>query len=44
MATRSIQYNKLENQIKIMQGDVKTISSVLGNEKHDIVTCNPPYF
>lgn len=44
MAMRSVQYNKLENQIKIMQGDVKTISSVLGIEKHDIVTCNPPYF
>lgn len=44
MAERSILYNKLEEQISIIQGDVKTISSELGIEKHDVVTCNPPYF
>lgn len=44
MAQRSVQYNKLEEQIEIMQGDVKTIASVLGAEKYDVVTCNPPYF
>ncbi|MGE7921014.1 tRNA1(Val) (adenine(37)-N6)-methyltransferase [Viridibacillus sp. NPDC093762] len=44
MAQRSVHYNKLELQIDIMQGDVKTIASVLGAEKYDVVTCNPPYF
>lgn len=44
MAQRSVHYNKLEQQIEIMQGDVKTIASVLGAEKYDVVTCNPPYF
>ncbi|MGE7925262.1 tRNA1(Val) (adenine(37)-N6)-methyltransferase [Viridibacillus arvi] len=44
MAKRSVHYNKLELQIEIMQGDVKTIASVLGAEKYDVVTCNPPYF
>ncbi|MGE7624278.1 tRNA1(Val) (adenine(37)-N6)-methyltransferase [Viridibacillus sp. NPDC096237] len=44
MARRSVHYNKLEEQIEIMQGDVKTIASVLGAERYDVVTCNPPYF
>lgn len=44
MAKRSVQYNQLQEQITIMQGDVRTISPVLGVEKYDVVTCNPPYF
>lgn len=44
MATRSVAYNELQQQIDIILGDVKTIAPVLGIEKHDIVTCNPPYF
>lgn len=44
MAKRSVQYNQLQEQITIMQGDVRTIPDVLGIEKYDVVTCNPPYF
>ncbi|MBK3496939.1 tRNA1(Val) (adenine(37)-N6)-methyltransferase [Viridibacillus sp. YIM B01967] len=44
MAQRSVRYNELEEQIHITQGDVKTIASILGVEKYDVVTCNPPYF
>lgn len=44
MATRSIHYNELESQITIQQGDVRGIAKVLGSEKYDMVTCNPPYF
>ena len=44
MATRSIQYNKLENQIDMLLGDVKEAPDLLGVEKYDAVTCNPPYF
>lgn len=44
MAVRSIQYNGLGSQIQMIQGDVKEIPSVLGIEKFDCVTCNPPYF
>jgi len=44
MAERSVRYNKLEDQITIIQGDVRTISPQLGVEKYDVVTCNPPYF
>ena len=44
MAKRSVQYNKLEEQIAIKQGDVKGIATEIGSEKYDVVTCNPPYF
>lgn len=44
MATRSVQYNNLPEQISIIQGDVKGIATQIGSEKYDVVTCNPPYF
>ncbi|BDH59912.1 methyltransferase [Lysinibacillus sp. PLM2] len=44
MALRSVQYNHLEEQITMINGDVKDIPSRLGIEKYDAVTCNPPYF
>lgn len=44
MAKRSVEYNNLQGQIEVIQGDVKAIPKVLGFEKHDAVTCNPPYF
>jgi tRNA1(Val) A37 N6-methylase TrmN6 len=44
MAIRSINYNGLENQITMIHGDLKDAPSVLGYEKHSVVTCNPPYF
>lgn len=44
MASRSVAYNKLEEQIDIRLGDVKVAPETLGVEKFDAVTCNPPYF
>lgn len=44
MASRSVAYNKLENQITMVLGDVKEAPELLGVEKYDTVTCNPPYF
>ncbi|MDN7229358.1 tRNA1(Val) (adenine(37)-N6)-methyltransferase [Planococcus sp. N064] len=44
MAQRSVEYNGLEEQIHIIEGDVKEIPARLGIEKYDVVTCNPPYF
>ena len=44
MATRSITYNKLDDQINMVLGDVKAAPEMLGVEKYDAVTCNPPYF
>lgn len=44
MARRSIEFNGLEGQIDVIEGDVKGIPAQLGYEKFDTVTCNPPYF
>ncbi|GKV57828.1 hypothetical protein NCCP2222_37750 [Sporosarcina sp. NCCP-2222] len=44
MAKRSIAYNQLENQIEILQNNVIGIADVIGYEKYDTITCNPPYF
>lgn len=44
MATRSVTYNELTEQITILEGDVKIVPKQLGFEKYDVVTCNPPYF
>ena len=44
MAERSIHYNQLDEQIRMVLGDVKEIPTQLGIEKYDVVTCNPPYF
>lgn len=44
MAERSIRYNKLDDQINMVLGDVKEAPTTLGVEKYDVVTCNPPYF
>lgn len=44
MAERSIRYNQLDEQIRMVLGDVKEIPAQLGIEKYDVVTCNPPYF
>lgn len=44
MATRSIQFNNLSDQIEMCHLDLKQAPALLGIEKTDIVTCNPPYF
>ncbi|OMP66852.1 tRNA1(Val) (adenine(37)-N6)-methyltransferase [Domibacillus epiphyticus] len=44
MAVRSIRYNKLDQQITMVNGDLKDAPLMLGQEKHTLVTCNPPYF
>ncbi|MDF2947903.1 MAG: hypothetical protein K0S51_2582 [Bacillales bacterium] len=44
MAKRSIMFNKLDNQIEMIHGDLKDMPRTLGKGKYDLVTCNPPYF
>ncbi|OLN21302.1 SAM-dependent methyltransferase [Domibacillus antri] len=44
MAVRSIRYNELNKQIVMINGDLKDAPELLGQEKHTLVTCNPPYF
>lgn len=44
MATRSVTLNKLDEQITILQGDLKEHHTALNQSYYDVVTCNPPYF
>ena len=44
MACRSVDYNRLSEQIKMIHGDLKDIAKIIGHSKYDVVTCNPPYF
>ncbi|WP_028400988.1 tRNA1(Val) (adenine(37)-N6)-methyltransferase [Ectobacillus panaciterrae] len=44
MGVRSVQYNELEEQIRLIHGDLKDMPKILGYNKFDVVTCNPPYF
>ena len=43
MARRSISYNHLEEEIRIVTGDVREASAIFGRASFDVVTCNPPY-
>lgn len=44
MARRSVNLNNLDDQITILNKDIKDIYKVVGTNHFDIVTCNPPYF
>lgn len=43
MAIRSVRMNSLEEQITIVQGDLKNIHQAVGTGTFDLVTVNPPY-
>lgn len=43
MANRSILINELNDRISILNKDIRNIEKIIGNEKYDIVTANPPY-
>jgi len=43
MASRSISMNKLEENIEILNIDLKDAPDILGVNKYDVVTSNPPY-
>ncbi len=44
MAARSIAYNQLTSQIRMIHADLNQACTLLGFEKYEVVTCNPPYF
>ena len=44
LAYRSVKLNNLENQITIVNQDLKTLHNDFGICKFDVITCNPPYF
>ncbi len=44
LAQKSVLENKLEEQITIINDDIKNIGNYYSEESFDIITCNPPYF
>ena len=44
LAVKSIQYNKLENKIKVINDDVKMMEKYFPGNIFDVIICNPPYF
>ncbi|MCR8636089.1 tRNA1(Val) (adenine(37)-N6)-methyltransferase [Paenibacillus radicis (ex Xue et al. 2023)] len=43
MAERNVRINKLEQQIRIVHGDLRNVDKKLGYGEFDVVTVNPPY-
>lgn len=44
LAMKSIQYNKLQNQISVINDDINNKYKEWNSESFDIITCNPPFF
>lgn len=44
LAIKSVAINELEDQIKIINGDIKEISKSWESDIFDVITCNPPFF
>ena len=44
LAKKNIEYNKLTNQIEIINEDIKELKKLYESDTFDIITCNPPYF
>ena len=44
LAKKSVEENKLGNQIKIINDDIKNIGKYEEKNSFDVITCNPPYF
>ena len=43
MARRSVELNKLQNDITIIQEDFRNLKNIFKNQQFDIVVSNPPY-
>ena len=43
LAKRSVSYNKLDEKVKIIQGDIKETGRLFGTASFRVVTTNPPY-
>ena len=44
LAKKSVEENKLTEQIKIINDDIKNIGNYYEENTFDIIACNPPYF
>lgn len=43
MAKRTMKLNKIENEIEIVESNLKEVTKILGKGQYDVVTTNPPY-
>ena len=43
LAQKSVEYNHLSDQIRILKGDVREAAAIFGAASFSLVTCNPPY-
>lgn len=43
MAARSMAMNGLNERIRVLPGDLRSIRTLLPHARYDLVTCNPPY-
>lgn len=43
MAAKSVELNNLQDKIKIICGDIKSVQQYFPKGQMDVVTCNPPY-
>lgn len=43
MAARSMAMNGLNEKIRVLPGDLRSIRALLPHARYDLVTCNPPY-
>ncbi len=43
MARRSVMYNRLEEKVHIVTGDIKEAAEIFGSASFEVVTTNPPY-
>ena len=44
LAKKSVSYNKLDKQIKIINDDINNYYKNIESDSYDLITCNPPYF
>ena len=44
LAKDSVEYNKLESQIEILNMNIKDLKNKYSGDSIDVITCNPPYF
>lgn len=44
LAISSVEYNNLNNQIKVYNAPISKLNAYVKGKIYDIITCNPPYF
>ena len=44
LAEETVKINKLDNQIELINDNIKNLKNIFNTETFDIITCNPPYF